>query len=161
MTGTNGMCVGRITRITKTNAGWSVLEPSLGVAPGVPVRLMAGAMGYLPTVATIQASTSHVYFQTFGGVFGLKDPKKCKSAKGYVWDGEIEQSIKVADKDSCSKNCRVRPSNLHIYVNVKSYYVTFCIIMFDYALKNNMTLIIISSIQNVADLITLMEHASS
>ena len=57
MTGTNGMCVGRITRITKTNAGWSVLEPSLGVAPGVPVRLMAGAMGYLPTVATIQAST--------------------------------------------------------------------------------------------------------
>ena len=62
MTGTNGMCVGRITRITKTNAGWSVLEPSLGVAPGVPVRLMAGAMGYLPTVATIQASTSHVYF---------------------------------------------------------------------------------------------------
>ena len=125
MTGTNGMCVGRITRITKTNAGWSVLEPSLGVAPGVPVRLMAGAMGYLPTVATIQASTSHVYFQTFGGVFGLKDPKKCKSAKGYVWDGEIEQSIKVADKDSCSKNCRVRPSNLHIYVNVKSCYVLY------------------------------------
>ena len=67
------------------------------------------------------------------GVFGLKDPKKCKSAKGYVWDGDIEQSIKVADKDSCSKNCRVRPSNLHIYVNVKSCYVTFCIIMFEYA----------------------------
>ena len=41
------------------------------------------------------------------GVFGLKDPKKCKSAKGYVWNGEIEQSIKVAEKDSCSKNCRV------------------------------------------------------
>ena len=159
MTGTNGMCVGRTTRITKTNAGWSVLEPSLGVAPGVPVRLMAGAMGYLPTVATIQASTSHVFFQTFGGVFGLKDPKKCKSAKGYVWDGEIEQSIKVADKDSCSKNCRVSLQTL-IFM-LMSCYVTFCIIMFEYALKNNMTLIIISSIQNVSDLITLMEHASS
>ena len=82
MTGTNGMCVGRITRITKTNAGWSVLEPSLGVAPGVPVRPMAGAMGYLPTVATIQIFHFTCLFPDIWGRIWIKRPKKMQIRKG-------------------------------------------------------------------------------